>query len=349
MEKSLYYQGFGKEVLNSLTGDESVDAHCKNLYEISEPSAEDRTPKILDAQKSFFFAQKAYENKGEIHSPYVNANLAKHYICAIGTKADYKKALALINEEDYELRLLKAYMYYKGLGAEKNGEQFAFLLKTAFHIWDEYRTLGWENFYTGKFAPRDADFAVFVMERWTNKLSSAYIMHLIYSGRLSVKAEENPEKAAAYFDKFESLKNGKISKILDGWLRGIQEAKSKSAKDGKYKLKEAEIYLKKDEVVFAALNRIYAVKNPYYNPPLAKEIMGGFYKGGLFMAYFAMIKSACDNSDFDGAQEFLGEALRDEALSEKQKSVLKDFADSLKKQHFENQENPRDNPVKIYL
>lgn len=274
LELSLYYQGFDPDkIFYSLDG-----------YMDGGPRAYDEVPHNLeligqkemrDAIKSFKWAQKAYKLRQR--HPLVVANLAKHYIDGIGVEKDSTKAKELIENapQNYPgsgFSIYKSYFAYRGISEDVNLNKTKELLKSP-------DILSWKNFYIGKFAPYDRDFAIFVLKNTAdeNLLSAADFLKGMYDGNFN-PADKNALEAKLWDEKLNDALAAHIVRAKEKRLELVAEYRKRigeSPSPQKEKLMRllSSFMLQKSIYTAVLFNRKIFVENPAFNPAEAEDLL----------------------------------------------------------------------------
>ncbi len=285
LEISLYYQGWeANKIFYSLDG--HYDGYFyRNFDEIPRNSELLETKNIRDAKKSFEWAQKTFEAKKA--SSLTLSNLFKHYICGIGVEVSYDKAFNLLksndesvnklldkNSEDVlefkkkihftSLTIFLSYMYFNGYVVEKDIEKAKSLLEIPTH-------LSWKNFYTGKYAPCDKKFAIFILnESKENRALQSYFLYLMYAGKLNPN-DKNTDKEND--TKLTSEREYEIYKanLIQPFAKRISDAELKDTEQKKNRIIAIQM-IAENIVAGWFFNEYRTVKNPFYNPVLAEVL-----------------------------------------------------------------------------
>ncbi len=212
LEKSLFYQGFFHE--DTLKNGKPVGAFIQAI----PPEAFLRQKAIVRNEKKAVDAALLAKGK------FSKSNLANLYLSGIGVEKNPQKALEVLGENLYANKTPKeiesegvslalraadpdtapifAYIYYYGLGLEKDVEKCNAILNLA------YFNFSWRNFYCGYLAPKDFDFAIHALEVnkefWASKtLSEIYEGKYLSEHANAAKAEHwqkvYEEKSKVFF------------------------------------------------------------------------------------------------------------------------------------------------------
>lgn len=222
LQKSLFYQGFLPEFFNDTEFLLELD-YTYAFNEDLNPEDLKKDIEIIDAKKAFQFAQEAYflpeksmnfENRdcdyigdGKRCARMARGNLANCYLSGIGVEKDVDKAMDILKKSplfdcksateisynmqhgnksidilDYYPPLI-AYLYYNGIGVEKDIEKCNAILLTG-----KYPRC-WENFYVGCFVPKDFDFAIYCLKIYDEKWADEIIVK-IYAGEYNPKHKD---------------------------------------------------------------------------------------------------------------------------------------------------------------
>ncbi len=246
LQKSLFYQGFFPEFFYETNFVIETD-YTPKFNELVYNEDLCREIKIRDAKKAFEYAEKDYK-KGKHEKSYLSSiNLATLYICGIGTEKNIQKALEILTADieavnkfyagdgkrisifeatvdDIANQLkrrvyvtishyppLFAYLYYKGIGVEKDIEKCDAILKY------EYKELAWRNFYTGYLVPKDFDFAIHCLGKMKHIWASQTLAD-IYSGKYSSK--DIDKNKASHWKK---ITKGRFPEFYSGLIKKYKE------------------------------------------------------------------------------------------------------------------------------
>ena len=257
-ELSMYYQGFGHEIIGALN-DINEWGSNRTYNEIPKIENLSRRIEVRDPQKAFDYALKAVKGTVE-HS---GKNLANLYLQGIGVEKDEEKALSFLSYLSrpidiqklayigsgrcwgmYIFEPLYAHVYYYGIGTQADKEKADLILSTPNFF------SAWRNFYTGYLTPKNYELAIRVLEL-SEEFWAADELVRIYSGEyLPEHADQakadfwkiiSKERKRAYFKKINREIYGRISE-LEGlkeknWIqlakliiwRGTESAKFKDA------------------------------------------------------------------------------------------------------------------------
>ena len=203
LELSLYYQGFSPNIVGAFDQYDEHYTPWRTYNEVPRGTDLKSHIKIRDAAKAFEYAEIAVESKDYLVLK--ESNLANLFLNGIGIPKDVAKAIETLNEATFppDFKPVKiedrgtsipreiyapqiAYLYYKGMGVEKDVEKCNEIL-------EKYGVFAWRNFYSGYLVPKDFDFAIYILEQ-RNEFWAAGILSEIYSGKY-LPEHANNEKA----------------------------------------------------------------------------------------------------------------------------------------------------------
>lgn len=210
-QKALFYLGFNPEFFNPVNDSRIESDYRENFNEV--PFDEDliKPAKIRDAQKAFEFAKREYARGKKRRCAMSAPLLAVMHLQGIGTPKNVAKALEILQENRFlepaknysEARSrfpqLIAYLYYKGIGVDKDEKKARELVKK----YPEAHKNAWRNFYCGYIAPKDFEFAVFVLKN-IDKTWAAQTLSDIYNGKYS-PSDVNPEQSKLWRERAKIL------------------------------------------------------------------------------------------------------------------------------------------------
>ena len=205
LQKALFYLGFcPKEVFYPKSEDnrsfvfnhEWEFSYCYN--EIPSDEMMLQNPKVVDAKKAFSMIVKSEHDLKCQHSAMSKPLLATMYLEGIGCEKNSQKAFELLKDnptfnmsiedikaqkyDNHKYRLyhkasmfVVAYMYYYGLGVETDKAKSKAIIQSM----DRYEL--WRNFYIGYLAPKNEEFAIFILE-CSDEFWTALELSKIYAG-----------------------------------------------------------------------------------------------------------------------------------------------------------------------
>ncbi len=183
-------------------------------------------PKVIDAKKAFSIIESDIKSQ---HSAMSKPLLATMYLVGIGCEKNPQKAFELLKDNPTfnmsitDIRNRKyattnyrflhrasmfvvAYMYYYGLGVETDKVKSKAIIQSM----DRYEL--WRNFYIGYLAPKNEEFAIFILE-CSDEFWTALELSKIYAGFYN-KNRVDLEKSRFWQAEFEKRKQQHIKNIV---------------------------------------------------------------------------------------------------------------------------------------
>ena len=275
LQKALFYLGFcPKEVFYPKSEDnrsfvfnhEWEFSYCYN--EIPSDEMMLQNPKVVDAKKAFSIIESDIKSQ---HSAMSKPLLATMYLVGIGCEKKPQKAFELLKDNPTfnmsitDIRNRKyattnyrflhrasmfvvAYMYYYGLGVETDKAKSKAIIQSM----DRYEL--WRNFYIGYLAPKNEEFAIFILE-CSDEFWTALELSKIYAGFYN-KNRVDLEKSRFWQAEYEKRKQQYIKDFVENKLKRSDSIIWRALCYGFQKCVKTE-HNKFTNIEFS---------NPYYNP-----------------------------------------------------------------------------------
>lgn len=317
LQKSLFYQGFLPEFFSCKSY--SVESDYYLLFNEVPFDADLKNPvRPRDLKKAFEYAKIAFEKGDDGGCALAKINYANMYLSGIGVPKDISKAMEILKDNpllrvsleklknlrlyEYVLKAyppLIAYLYYRGIGVERDLEKAKAILNLR-------NDIAWRNFYIGYAVPKDFEFAVFTLEI-KDKFWAALTLADIYSGKYS-KADIDKKKAKYWAKIAQSRLAAYHTELVKEWKEDVEKA----LKLSDY-LKLAELYGFK-KVYFTHVNYYTKVpfENPFYKPEEAQMYFEKYLKKASFdtiddIKYFMERTRRIKGNSDDRIYEYEGE------------------------------------------